>query len=146
MFNANSIYSETGIVGTSQHKRLTFCCHQGLGVHILLSCLSWGKAAIIYLLKWEILLKTQNDCCTAARRRVKSPLAYQGTLCHWLQELRNFPIHHFISSLTLYMIINCINHWVNEGPLKSAVKVPMITQRPDFDTLNNNTKQRFNLS
>jgi len=35
---------------------------------------------------------------------------------------------------------------VNEGPLKSAVKVPMITQRPDFDTLNNNTKQRFNLS
>lgn len=142
--NINSIYSKTGILGTSQHKRITYillslklgCTHSAFlfaPIEKQLSC----------LLKWEIPLKTLNDCCTAAQKRTETSSAYQGKLCYWLTDSAGIL---FFYLLFLYMVINWTNHWVNEDPVVSAVKLPMIKHWHDFSTLNNNMKQRFNLS
>lgn len=120
-------------------------CYESLAVHTLWSgpFWPWRKAAIVYLLKWEIPLKTPNVCHPTLWKWPGSSM-YQGKLCHWFQQLRNFlcdPFFlHLIHSNKFH---KPLGEW---NPLKSALKLSMITLWSGFEVLNNNMKQRFNLS
>lgn len=90
---------------TGQKTYIVFLMKAWLYIHCFPVC-PWRKEAIVYLLQWEIPLKTQNVCHPTPQKRPGSSSMYQGKLCHWFQQLRSFSSDrfflHFIHSNKLH--------------------------------------------